>query len=75
MRMQVISGPYRRMPAHWGSKQPILQKNVHRQNLEDFTLDPWAIAPAGWEGKLVLLFVMQQARQDTIANIYITAGT
>lgn len=75
MPMQGISGPYRRMPELWGSKQPVLQENVHSQKLDNFTFYPWAHAPARWQGKLVVLFVMQQAWQDTIANIYITAGT
>jgi len=62
-------------PRLYGSKQDVPSKNFFYVDLANFLFnptDPGYSTPAGWQGKLSIIFMLQDAPEFSGAQAYIT---
>ncbi len=65
-----LYSPEREAAVPWGTGRPADQV-VELGNLEDFRLSPATYAPAGWSGRLIITFMMQNTGAQTRAKVMV----
>lgn len=72
--LQVDCGPSKELiqiPNLWGSRAPVSGTNFIPVDLSSFAIDPAELAPAGWNGRLLILCVMKDGLPDTKLSVYL----
>lgn len=63
---------YVQIPDLWGSEQAVEAENFFPVNLDDFAIAPATFAPSGWDGRVLLLFVMKDGTPGSKVRTYVT---
>ena len=73
--MQAVCGSdssmYTQLPALYGTEQNVLASNFLPVNLSDFAAVLADLAPAGWDGRLMMLFALKDGNPGLKARAFV----
>ena len=60
------------IPNLWGSKQPVPAGNFLPVNISSFEIDTATLAPGGWEGRMLMLFVVKDGEAHSMFDAHVS---